>query len=196
MSTTIKEQKSILRQEALRHRERMDLSGEDPQKASDLFLEHFNPDGGDIVAAYWPKNTEFDTSHLLHDLLSRGIKCALPIIQDESRILLFSHWDENVDLKNNRFGIPEPLQGDNTHYVLPDIVIVPLLAFDRRGVRLGYGGGYYDATLHYLKQEKPITTVGLAYKQQAVLFPLPEEEHDIRLDYIVTPHEIHCYKEE
>ena len=81
----------------------------------------------------------------------------------------------------------EPVVHEGTQWLEPDVVIVPLLAFDRRGYRLGQGGGYYDATLADLRAKKNIIAVGLAYAQQACLFNLPVEEHDQKLDWVVTP---------
>ncbi len=176
--------KQVLRAEAKRHRARMDPASEDMDAAVSLFLDNIKPAADQVVAAYWPKGREFDTGPILEQLLGREITCALPIVQKDSRILKFACWDESIELKKGTFGIMEP---DSESWIEPDIVIVPMLAFDRRGGRLGYGGGYYDATLKALREKKDIIAVGVAYAQQACLFSLPLEPHDERLDWIITP---------
>jgi len=78
-------------------------------------------------------------------------------------------------------------------YITPEILIVPLLAFDRKGNRLGYGGGYYDATLEHLRKDGNVIAAGFAYSQQAVLFNLPSEAHDQKLDWVITPQKIYDF---
>ena len=91
--------------------------------------------------------------------------------------------DKGVELISGPHGIAQP---SGTEVLSPDIVIVPLLAFDQRGNRLGQGGGYYDSTLAALRGEKEITAVGVAYASQACLFNLPTEGHDEPLDMVVS----------
>lgn len=186
-------QKHIYRIEAKRHRERMDVRAEDPQVALEHFLEKINPDKNQIIAAYWTKGREFDTSELLEHLVQNGFTYALPVMQKNSKELLFVQYDESVEMEKGVFDIVQPKVNGDAKFVSPDIVIVPLLAFDRRGHRLGYGGGYYDATLAALRKEKQIISVGWAYSQQAVLFNLPAEDHDQPLDYVITPKGVHSY---
>jgi 5-formyltetrahydrofolate cyclo-ligase len=177
--------KETLRIEAIRHRDRIDPASEDPDHARDLFFENIKPQLGQVVAAYWAKGREFDGSGIIERLLKEGIACALPVIIEGSRELKFARWDEGIALAEGPFGIMQPMSPQQ--WVEPDIVIVPLLAFDQKGYRLGYGGGYYDVTLRALKAKKDVLSVGLGYAQQAVLFGLPREEHDQRLDWMITP---------
>ena len=188
------EQKYVYRIEAKRHRERMDIRDEDPEKAAENFLAAVRPRPGQIVAAYWPKGREIDTSDLMHILHEEGFQIALPVIQRGSKVLKFALWQDNDDLVKGPYDILQPSINAKTRYVFPDIVIVPMLAFDRRGHRLGYGGGYYDATLDFLRKEKQVVAVGLAYSKQAVLFNLPAEDHDQPLDWVITPKDVHCYQ--
>ncbi len=189
-------QKSVLRKEALRARNRLTLSEDYSENARDLFFKHINPQKGQIISAYWPINREFDTAPIMEKLVEQGITCALPVTIKGQRILQFAKWDENTKLEPKTHGIMEPVIADDTEMVDPDIVISPLLAFDRHGYRLGYGGGNYDATLEQLMEKKPVTVVGLAYAEQACLFNLPRDPHDIPCDWVITPEQAHRYEKE
>lgn len=101
--------------------------------------------------------------------------------------MIFRVWDGKTPLVSGGFGLMEPGEGAA---ILPDIVLVPLLAFDRRGHRLGYGKGYYDTALADLRAQKDIRAIGVGYGEQAVLFNLPSEPHDQKLDMMITPHGI------
>ncbi len=184
MNDTLRQEKQELRAEALRHRGRMFYDIEDIDHARDHFFSAINPQKPHIVAAYWPKDKEFDTYPILERLMEQGIECALPVVKSGAKILEFAKWNESIDLQNGPYDVLEPATKE---WVEPDIVIVPLLAFDRRGYRLGFGGGYYDATLTDLRSRKKITAVGLAYAQQSCLFNLPVEDHDAKLDWVITP---------
>lgn len=183
--------KETLRHEALSHRERMDLRHEDPELAAEFFLNAIQPRSGQVVGGFWPKGREFDCTAVLDAVLKAGIACALPVIQKEEKTLIFRRWEEGDILEPGPFGILQPAA--SAAETEPDIVLVPFLAFDRRGYRLGYGGGYYDATLKALRKKKEIVAVGLGYAQQAVLFALPTEPHDEKLDWVVTPKEAHYF---
>ncbi len=171
----------------------MDVRAEKLDSAFDLFFEKINPHSGQIVAAYVPHGREFDVYPLIDMLLERQIACALPVVKESSLELGFALWDGVQELEKGAYGILAPAQNAQAAWVEPDIVIVPLLAFDRRGYRLGQGGGYYDATLRALRNKKPVMAVGIGFAQQACLFPLPVEEHDEKLDWVVTPQEAHYF---
>ncbi len=179
--------KTILRFEARRHRARMDIRTEGPLDACDHFFTSIKPETGQVIAAYWPHNKEFDSQPIIERLLEEGFQCALPVTQKDARPLRFAKWRDDMDLKAGDHGALEPVVTAKTEWLEPDILIVPLLAFDRRGYRLGQGGGHYDATLKELRAKKNIVAVGLAYAQQACLFNLPVEEHDQKLDWVITP---------
>ena len=183
--------KNTLRTEARRHRSRVDMSSEDPELAVDYFFNAIKPKPEMIVSAYWPKNREFDPRPIMERLLADNFICALPVVKKDSLELGFARWDESIKLKEGAFKIMEP---SIQNWVEPDIVIVPLLAFDRKGFRLGQGGGYYDVTLKNLRNKKDILAVGTAYAKDAVLFNLPVEEHDQRLDWVITPQGSHYFK--
>ena len=178
--------KQTLREQARRHRSQIDTFAEDPEDAARLFFSTIKPEPSQIIAAYCPKGREFDALCVLEMALEKGFKVALPVVQKETRILKFLEWDKTTQMKPNDLGIEEPT---GTQEVEPDIIITPLLAFDRRGTRLGQGGGYYDATLTYLRSKKEILAIGMAHSEQAVLFNLPREDHDEPLDWVITPKE-------
>lgn len=186
--------KHILRREAIRHRDMIDPGGDSAEAVTKLFMDTIAPQAGQTIALYWPKGREFDCRDLLHRLLSEGFTCALPVVREGSKELGFAAWDEATPLKEGVFGVMQPQPGPETKWVEPDIVGVPLLAFDTRGYRLGYGGGYYDTTLERLRAKKSILAVGLAYAQQAVLFALPTDAHDQKLDWVITPMRAHRFK--
>jgi 5-formyltetrahydrofolate cyclo-ligase len=188
------ESKETLREEARRHRARIDPASEDSEQAAMYFFDVIKPDVRQTVAAYWPKEGEFDISPVLERLLEGGYTCALPVLKKGDKELRFARWAEDMPLETGPYGISQPVISAATEFILPDIVIVPLLAFDRRGLRLGYGGGYYDRALRSLRQEKKITAVGICYAQQAVLFNLPAEDHDEKLDWVVTPQGAHYFE--
>ncbi len=179
--------KSALRVEARRHRARMDIRGEDPQEAADHFFNAIPLTGKEVIAGYWPAGSEFDVRPILERLVEQGYLCALPVVKRGSHVLGFAAWRDDMEMKRGEYDVLEPVIHEGTQWLEPDIIIVPLLAFDRRGYRLGQGGGYYDATLADLRAKKKIVAVGLAYAQQACLFNLPVEDHDQRLDWVVTP---------
>lgn len=182
-----------LRQEALKHRAQTVIGVHEAEAARDLFMSALKPQKGQVVSAYWPKDREFDTYPILHQLLESGITCVLPVIQKGAKILRFAKWDEQAQMHESRFGILEPVVKGESDFLDPDILIVPLLAFDRRGHRLGYGAGYYDATLRDLRARKKIIAAGLAHASQACLFNLPADDHDQRLDWVITPQGTHYY---
>jgi len=182
--------KETLRDQARKHRVLTDIRDENVEDATDFFFDIIKPKSGQVIAGYWPKGREFDPTAILERALNEGFTCALPVVEEGTRILKFIKWDQSVALEKGAYGIMEP-QSDAV--VEPDILLIPMLAFDRKGIRLGQGGGYYDATLETLRNKKTIQAVGVAYASQAVLFTLPVEEHDQKMDYILTPQGITRY---
>ena len=138
---------------------------------------------GTFVSAYMPVRDELDPRPLLHALVERGMVAAMPCVVGEGQPLLFRQWNTGAALVPRTFGLSEPAA--DAPVVEPDLLLVPLLAFDRSGHRLGYGRGYYDRTLAALRAQRPIAAVGLAFAAQEVL-SLPAGLHDQRLDWIVT----------
>jgi 5-formyltetrahydrofolate cyclo-ligase len=181
-------QKSVLRKEALKTRKKLTQTDECNATAERLFFKHLSPTKNQIVSAYWPKECtqEFDPRFILNAMDERGIQCALPVTTQGSRIVKFFEWHKDTKMKEGLHGIMEPPNEGNA--LTPDIIICPLLAFDRKGYRLGYGGGNYDATLEHIRKAKPNTVlVGFAFDEQKFTFNLPHEDHDIPCDWIITP---------
>jgi 5-formyltetrahydrofolate cyclo-ligase len=139
------------------------------------------------VAAYWPVKDEASPVLLLETLAAREIATALPVVVARGEPLLFRRWRPGETLVKVGFGLEEP-QADAPE-VVPDLLFVPLLAFDRSGHRLGYGAGFYDRTLAKLRDARGAVTVGIAYAAQE-LPEIPAEPHDQRLDYILTEREL------
>lgn len=138
---------------------------------------------GGIVSGYIPINDELDPRPLLSALLERGHPLAAPCVVAKGQPLIFRAWDVHTGLAPGPFGVSEP--PPDAPVLEPELLLVPLLAFDRRGHRLGYGRGYYDRTLTALRARRSITAVGLAFAGQEVL-SLPIGDGDQRLDWIVT----------
>ncbi|PCJ96033.1 MAG: 5-formyltetrahydrofolate cyclo-ligase [Zetaproteobacteria bacterium] len=189
----LKTMKDSLRSEAKRARALLSLSTDGHSALCRNFFDNIKMDEKTVLAAYWPKDRELDTQILIDECFERGIKVALPIIAQGERILKFAQFDYNTDLMNGQYNVQHPVINDNTAFLEPDIFVVPLLAFDRKGYRLGYGGGYYDVTLEHYKLQKDIVTIGLGYAQQACLFNLPVEHHDIKMDWIITEQNAQCF---
>jgi 5-formyltetrahydrofolate cyclo-ligase len=137
-----------------------------------------------VVAFYWPIRDEADPRALAKVLSERGHTLALPRIEDAS--LSFRGWEEGDSLVDNRHGIAEPRA--DAEIRIPVVILVPLLAFDATGHRLGYGGGYYDRTLAALKAR----AVGIAYAGQEVA-TLPPEAHDRLLDAVITENGVRTF---
>jgi 5-formyltetrahydrofolate cyclo-ligase len=140
---------------------------------------------GASVSAYAPIGDEIDPMPLLH-ALAPDHACCLPTIGD-ARTLVFRRWWQGMALVPGRYGIPVPPL--DSPVILPDILLVPLLAFDRRGHRLGYGGGYYDTTLATLRANGTVKAIGLAYAAQEV-DRLPAEAWDQAVDCVATEREL------
>ena len=134
-----------------------------------------------VVAGYAPIGDEIDPMPLL-EALATTRPCGLPVI-GKGRVLTFRQWRPGVTLVAGRYGIPAPPLDLPT--ILPDILLVPLLAFDRAGHRVGYGGGYYDTTLAALRAARAIKAIGLAYAAQEIE-RLPAEAFDQPLDAVAT----------
>lgn len=140
---------------------------------------------GIVVAGYARVRTEIDPLPLMKRLAALGAATALPVTppKGEARPLEFRRWSPGEPLVEGEFGVPEPLAAART--LQPDIVLTPLLAFDRSGARTGYGAGFYDRTLARLRAVREVLAVGLAYAAQEVE-AAHAEPHDVPLDAILT----------
>lgn len=142
---------------------------------------------GAVVAGYSPINSELDPYPLMHALADRGATLALPVIVARNQALIFRTWQPDEGLVRGPFGIFQP--SSDAEDVDPDIVLVPLAAFDRAGHRIGYGRGYYDRTLQDLRSIKKITVIGVAFAVQEIE-TVPRLPHDEQLDCVLTEREL------
>lgn len=142
---------------------------------------------GEVVSVYWPIRSELNTRPLLEALAAEGIATVLPVMTAVKQPLTFRAFAPGDDLVKGPFGLSEPSADKPARD--PDIVFSPLAAFDRKGYRLGYGGGIYDATLSGLRARKRVVAIGVAYACQEAE-TVPTEPHDQRLDYLLTEREL------
>ncbi len=141
---------------------------------------------GAIVSGFSPLKTEINPLPLMRKLAEAGAKLALPVVAGRGKPLLMRAYAFGQPLNEGVWSIREPK--DDAPEVDPDILIVPLAAFDRRGHRIGYGAGYYDLTIGRLRALKPVVAVGIAYAAQE--FPeVPTTPRDERLDLVLTERE-------
>ena len=139
-----------------------------------------------VVAAYCPQGAEIDPGPVLHAILDfNGARAsaALPVAADRDAPLTFRRWAPDDPLTPDAFGIPSPAA--SAPEVFPNLVITPLLGFDRKGGRLGQGAGHYDRTLLKLRGVRPVFVLGLAFAGQEVE-EIPMDRHDQRLDAVLT----------
>jgi 5-formyltetrahydrofolate cyclo-ligase len=142
---------------------------------------------GTIVSGFMPLKSEINPLPLLQKLAEAGARLVLPAIAGRSKPLIMRAWEFGAPLDRGQWGIREPKA--DAPEVDPDILLVPLLAFDRAGYRLGYGAGYYDMTIHRLRALKPVTAVGIAFAAQEVP-KIPTTPRDERLDLVLTEREV------
>lgn len=156
-------------------------------KAIAEFLLSIIPNGLN-VAGYYPTNGEIDIKESLNKLSAKGNTVSLPTISDTGKILKFRIYSPHFPLIEGKYGIfcPPPQAPEIT----PDIVIVPMVGFDKEGHRLGYGGGYYDATLAYLRsRNEKLLAIGVAYAAQSIE-KIPIHNGDQKINMLVTEKEI------
>ena len=145
---------------------------------------------GAIVSGYWAFREEADPRALMLALAAKGHPLALPCVVAKRTPLRFHLWRESDAMRVSAFGVTEPHV--SAEVVTPSVLLVPLLAFDADGYRLGYGGGYYDRTLEALRARGPVRAIGIAYAGQEVP-ALPHEAHDQRLDAVLTEKGLRCF---
>lgn len=146
-------------------------------------LQDVPPPDGALISGYWPMADELDVMPALLACAARGHTLCLPVTPKRGLPLMFRAWAPGDPMARGVWDIPVPLE--TAPEVFPDYLLVPLLAFDRTGHRLGYGGGFYDRTLALLRSQKAITAVGVAYAALEVS-AVPHQDTDEKLDWIVT----------
>ena len=134
-----------------------------------------------IVGGYFSVNYEIDCLNILKELEKKGFQISLPSIKKNNQ-MEFCNWSSREPLIINKFGIPEPKK---LKIVYPDVLLVPIVAFDKNKYRIGYGGGYYDRYLEKIKKKKKILSIGFAFSFQQIN-KVPINKYDKKLDLILT----------
>ena len=136
---------------------------------------------GKIIGGFYPYNYEIDILQILEKFEKKKFTITLPKIKKNSQMDFFQ-WSTNDPLSINKFGIPEPIS-EMVKY--PDVLLVPIVAFDKNFNRIGYGGGFYDRYIKKIRKRKKVLTIGFAYTFQKVK-KIPTNNYDINLDFIIT----------
>ena len=138
------------------------------------------------IGGYYPINYEFDCLPIFKKFHEKKLLISLPVIGDSNQMNFFN-WSKDSYLKVNNIGIPEPLA---KKIVYPDLILVPLVGFDKNMFRLGYGGGYYDRYIDRVSKFKKFKTIGLSFSFQEIK-QLPVNKFDKKLDFIITENKIY-----
>jgi 5-formyltetrahydrofolate cyclo-ligase len=147
---------------------------------------------GMIVSGFSPMKTEINPLPLLRKAAQLGARLALPVTAGRGRPLIMRAYAFGDELARGQWGIREPKA--EAPEVVPDILIVPLAAFDRAGHRIGYGAGYYDMTINALRAKKKVIAMGIAFAAQEIA-SVPATERDARLDFVLTEREVIDFRE-
>lgn len=182
----IKEEKQALRAAAKERRrnafKRHGISASEAVATHDFARCKLQP--SQAVSAFLAIGEEIDPLPLMRRLWAAGHAVGLPVMVGKDRPLVFRRWREGAPLDEVKWGIREPTA--DAPIIVPDVMLVPLLAFDARGYRIGYGGGFYDRSIAEIRAVKPVITIGLAYDELEV-DAVPHDAYDQRLDWVLTP---------
>ncbi len=163
---------------------RTSFAGEDRVHAEEKVLDSayslLRSSGSRVAGFYWPFRGEIDVLPLMHRFLADGGTVALPVVTGRGQPLSFRVWEPGVRMAAGVFGIPYPAE---SRTVLPDTLVVPVVGYDDRCYRLGYGGGYYDRTLA-VAEPKPLS-IGIGFRSLRLETIMPQQ-YDVPMDYIVT----------
>ena len=146
---------------------------------------------GTVVSGYSPIRNEIDPAPWMRKLAEQGAKLALPAVLARGKSLAFRAWSPDDRLMLGPLGILEPSPA--AAELVPDIMLVPLAAFDAQGHRIGYGAGHYDYTLAHLRKMKAITAIGIAFTVQQIK-AVPAQPHDVALDYVLTEKKVFDFR--
>ncbi len=187
-SAGVDESKAALRGEAMLRREA--LPAELRKAAAEAIAARKFPltvAPGTIVSGFMPMKSEINPLPLMQTLEQAGATLALPVVAGRGKPLIMRAWRWGEPLDRGRWDIREPKP--QAAEVEPDILLAPLLAFDRAGHRIGYGAGYYDMTIAQLRARKTVTAIGIAFAAQEIA-KIPATERDARLDLVLTEREV------
>ena len=185
---SITELKAVIRRDAVTRRDA--ISAAERAKAAEMIAARSFPLAivpGMIVSGFSPLKSEINPLPLMRKLAAAGANLALPVVQGRGKPLIMRAFAFGDALASGQWGIREPKSG--AAEVAPDILLVPLLAFDRSGRRIGYGAGYYDMTIARFRAMKQVAAVGIAYAAQEIA-EVPVTERDARLDLVLTERDV------
>ncbi len=188
LSNPVVDDKASLRESALARRDAMPAA--ERAAAVETVLQRPFPvavEPGLIVSGYSPMRSEFNPVPLMRRLADAGARLALPVTPKRGNPLIMRAWNFGDELASGVWGIREPKP--DAPEVFPDVMLVPLAAFDRAGHRIGYGAGYYDLTIARVRAMKPVIAIGLAFAVQEIQ-RVPATPFDQALDLVLTEHEI------
>jgi len=188
MSDLVVNAKAALRQQAMARRDA--LPADARKAAAEAIAGRKFPLSiapGAIVSGFMPLKSEINPLPLLHRLAENGARLALPVVAGRGKPLIMREWAWGEPLAAGVWGIREPKP--EAAEVEPDILLVPLLAFDRAGHRIGYGAGYYDMTINGLRARKAVSAIGIAFAAQEVE-KISATPRDARLDLVLTEREV------
>ena len=146
---------------------------------------------GTVVSGYSPIRNEIDPAPLMLKLALAGARLALPVVSARGKSLIFRAWSPTDRLVLGSLGIPEPSPA--AAELIPNIMLVPLAAFDRTGHRIGYGAGHYDHTFANLRKAHHVTGIGLAFSVQETP-AIPAMSHDVALDFVLTEKDVFDFR--
>jgi 5-formyltetrahydrofolate cyclo-ligase len=187
-SPEIQPEKAAFRAAALARRDALPAS--DRAAAAEAIAARQFPipiTSGTIVSGFIPIRSEINPLPLLRRLAAAGAKLALPVVAGRGRPLILRAYAFGDPLVSGQWGIREP--EPQAPEVVPDVMIVPMAAFDRTGHRIGYGAGYYDMTIAKARALKPVTAIGIAFAAQEI-DRVPATPRDARLDLVLTEREV------
>lgn len=178
-------EQALSQRAALRSSERADHA----EAAAEHFFAHVKLSAAQRVGAYWPIRDEIDSRPVLVRLMDSGQPVLLPVVEGDQVPLTFRHWEEGAQLFEAGFGTLAP--SETAPAWAPDVLVIPLLGFDKYGTRLGYGKGHYDRTIALL--EKRPLVIGYAFSAQE-LDEIPRAEHDMPMDMLVTENGVRTFR--
>jgi 5-formyltetrahydrofolate cyclo-ligase len=146
---------------------------------------------GTVISGYSPIRNELDPTPLMLKLALAGARLALPVVNARGKSLIFRAWSPSDRLVLGSLGIPEPSPA--AAELIPNVMLVPLAAFDRAGHRIGYGAGHYDHTFAHVRKSHHVTGVGLAFAVQETP-SIPALSHDVALDFVLTEKDVFDFR--
>ncbi len=149
------------------------------------FLDHVAlPPAGTVISGYIPVNNEIDVMPLMAELVARGYRCAVPYNMEREQVLSFLEWTPDTVLQRGLYNIPQP-DPAKAEVLVPNLLIVPMVAFDAECSRIGYGSGYFDRTFAHLAKIQKFRAIGVAFEAQKY-DRVPVDRYDYRLDAVIT----------